>query len=199
VTLKQIERLKKKIADIRRTLAAEKRKFGAYDDSRGLRYLPTKYYIQLGDYKGGLTYLRWFDKNFPDDVGFPDFLFERTIILFKAGKAKEAEKKAFETFCANTYLFDKFFGRPITPIEKWEGSNLAVPSFTDYFNYSSGQPELADFSEWLGQFILSEDFKNRSDQYIDIYKRLKDESDSEARHYLLMKARQLSRLGNKDW
>jgi hypothetical protein len=104
VTPKQIERVKKKIADIRRTLAAEKRKFGAYDDSRGLRYLPTKYYIQLGDDKGGLTYLRWFDKNFPNDVGFSDFLFERTIILFKAGKTKEAEKKAFEAFCANSSI-----------------------------------------------------------------------------------------------
>jgi hypothetical protein len=42
MTPKQIEILKKKIADIRRTLAAEKRKFGVYDDSGGLRYLPTK-------------------------------------------------------------------------------------------------------------------------------------------------------------
>jgi hypothetical protein len=191
VTLKQIERLKKKISDIRGALAVEKRRFGAYDDSRGLRYLPTRYFVKLGDYKGGLTYLRWFDKNFPDDIGFPDFLFERTILLFKAGKTKEAEKKAFEAFCANTYLFDKFFGRPITPIDKWEGSNLEAPSFTDYFEYSSGQPELADFSEWLSKLIGTEDFRNRSDQYIDIYKRLKTVSDREARHYLLMQARQL--------
>lgn len=191
MTLKQIERLKKKISDIRGALAVEKRRFGAYDDSRGLRYLPTRYYVKLGDYKGGLTYLRWFDKNFPDDIGFPDFLFERTILLFKAGKTKEAEKKAFEAFCANTYLFDKFFGRPITPIDKWEGSNLEAPSFTDYFEYSSGQPELADFSEWLSKLIGTEDFRNRSDQYIDIYKRLKTVSDREARHSLLMQARQL--------
>jgi hypothetical protein len=164
MTPKQIERLKKKIADIRRALAAEKRKFGAYDDSRGLRYLPTRYYLQLEDYKGGLTYLRWFDKNFPGDGGFPDFLFERTILLFKAGKAKEAEKMAFKAFCANTYLFDRFFGRPITPVDKWEGSNWEAPSFTDYFGYSSGQPNLADFSQWLGELIVTEGFRNRSEQ-----------------------------------
>src|SRR5438309_8813865 len=132
MTPKQIERLRTKISNIRQTLATEKRKFGCYDDSRGLRYLPTKYFIQLHDYKGGLTYLRWFSKNFPDDGGFPDFLFEWTIILFKCGKTKEAAKKAFETFCANTYLFDKFFGKPVMPIEKWEGSNLEVPGFADY-------------------------------------------------------------------
>ena len=58
MTPKQIESAKKKIADIKRTLAAEKRKLGCYDDSRGLRYLPTKYYIQLNDFIGGL-YRDW--------------------------------------------------------------------------------------------------------------------------------------------
>ncbi|UFH57660.1 hypothetical protein [Spirosoma sp. KNUC1025] len=53
MTPKQIQRLEKKIAAIKRALAAEKRKFGGYDDSRGLRYLPTRYYLQLGDIKGG--------------------------------------------------------------------------------------------------------------------------------------------------
>ena len=115
MTPKQTERLRKRIMAIRRTLAAEKRKFGCYDDGRGLRYLPTKYYIQLADYKGGLTYTRWFQKNFPDDCGFPDFLFEWTILLFKTGKHKDAEEKAFQTFCSNTYLFDHFFGKPVVP------------------------------------------------------------------------------------
>jgi hypothetical protein len=57
--------------------------------------------------------------------------------------------------------------------------------------YSSGQPELADFSQWLGELIVTEDFRSRSGQYIHIYKRLKSERDREARHYLLMQARQL--------
>ncbi len=69
MTPKQAQRLIIKIADINRALATEKRKFGGYDDSRGLRYLPTRYYIQLADYKGGLAYTRWFAKTFPDDIG----------------------------------------------------------------------------------------------------------------------------------
>lgn len=101
---KQALRLERKIADIKRTLAAEKRKYGGYNDSRGLRYLPTRYYHQLGDYKGGLANTRWFARAFPDDVGFPDFLFEWTVILFKADKFLEAQGKAWQTFCANTYV-----------------------------------------------------------------------------------------------
>jgi len=111
--LKQIEKTKKKIAYVKRILSAEKRKFGCIDDSQSLRYLPTKYFIQLGDYSGGQIYLMWFGKNFPDDRGFPEFLFERTVILFKTGKTKKAEQKAFQTFYSNPYWFHKYFDRSI--------------------------------------------------------------------------------------
>ena len=94
MTPKQKERLQKKIVDIKRTLASEKRKFRFYDDSSGIRYLPTKYFIRIADYRGGLVYTKWFDKNFPGDSGFPEFLFEWTLILFKNGKTIESEKKA---------------------------------------------------------------------------------------------------------
>lgn len=191
MTPKQIERTKKKIADIKRTLAAEKRKFGCYDDGRGLRYLPTKYFIQLGDYAGGLTYLKWFNKNFPDDSGFPEFLFEWTIILFKTGKTNEAEQKAFQTYCSNPYWFDKFFGRPITQLDMWHSSNLTRPEYTEALEYSSKQPELVDFALWLDSFISTEDFINRSRKYVEIYRRLSTETDSEMRHYLVRQAFQL--------
>lgn len=191
MTPKQIERIQKKITDINRTLAAEKRKFGGYDDSRGLRYLPTKYFIQLGDYSGGLTYLKWFDKNFPGNSGFPEFLFERTIILFKKGKTKEAEIKAFQTFCSNPYWFDKFFGRPIIAYDMWHSSNLTLPEYTDVLEYTSEQPELSDFSEWLGNLISSNDFIHRSNKYIDIYKRLKTETNKELRRQLVQQAYEL--------
>ena len=169
MTPKQIERVKKKISAIRRTLAAEKRMYGGYDDSRGLRYSPPKYFLQIGDYSGGLTYLKWFDKNFPDDMGYPHFLFEWTIILFKTGKIKEAEEKAFETFCANTYWFDKFFGRPIKKRDMWHSSNLRYPEFTEYLEYSCDQPELADFSNWLNTLISTQDFTKRCENYIANY------------------------------
>lgn len=191
MTPKQIERAKKKIADIKRTLAAEKRKFGCYDDSRGLRYLPTKYFIQLGDFTGGVTYLKWFDKNFPDDSGFPEFLFERTIILFKTGNIKEAEQAVFKTFCSNPYWVDKFFGRPITQLDMWHWSNLARPEYTDALEYSNTQADLTDFSEWLDKLISADDFINRSNKYVDIYRRLKTESDKEMRQYLVRHAFQL--------
>ena len=191
MTLKEITKYKKYIADVKRSLATEKRKFGAYDDSQGKRYYPPKAYVRLQDYKGGLTYLKWFQKNFPDDSGFPEFLFEWTIILFKTNKLKDAEKKAFETFCSNTYLFDKFFDKPIVPINKYECSNIDVPSYCDQLIYSSRQIDLADFSEWLIKYLTTEKFTTLSAKFIDISIRLKTESDYETRGYLLRQTRQL--------
>ncbi|MVM35668.1 hypothetical protein GO755_36975 [Spirosoma sp. HMF4905] len=191
MTPKQTQRLIKKIADIKRALATEKRKFGGYDDSRGLRYLPTRYYLQLADYKGGLAYTRWFAKSFPDDIGFPDFLFEWSILLFKAGKFAQAKAKVWQTFCANTYVLDKFFGHPIQPIQKYEWSNLAQAAFTEYFIYSHQQADLLDFSHWLEAFMASELFIVHKDRYLILHQHLQGEEDVETRGYLRQEANQL--------
>ena len=193
MTEKQQERIKTKIKQIKAALAADKKRWGGfYDDSRGLRYGPPKLYIQLGDFSGGIRYMNWFKKNFPDDIGFPDFLFEWTIILFKTGKLNEAEKKAFEAFSSNTYLFDKFFNKAIIPIDKWEGSNLEVAEFAQQvFNYSHLQDNLKDFSEWLSKVINSEKFIHYSNKLIDINKQLKYERDVETRRRLVNQAVQL--------
>ncbi len=191
MTPKQEERIRKKIASVRQTLAAERRKFGWYDDSRGLRYLPPELYLKLGDHRGGLTYLKWFEKNFPDDSGYPPFLFEWTIILFKNGKLAETEQKALKTFSANTYLFDAFFGKPIVHQNIRHWSNWAAPSIASALNYSFEQPELADFSPWLESFTTSEKFIRLKEQFLAIQANLETESDLETRRDLV---RQLSEL-----
>lgn len=191
MTEKQKEKVQIKIASIRSTLADERKRYGGYDDSRGLRYQPTALYIKIGDYAGGLTYLRWFNKNFPDDYGFPDFLLEWTIILFKNGKIKDAQQKAFKTFCSNTYVFDKFFGKPVVPIEKQEYSSTELPEFAEYLKYTHSQPELSDFAVWLSALVASAQFQTLSQKFIDVHVRLKTEKDRETRTYLILHANQL--------
>lgn len=193
MTPKQQERIKNKIKKIKAALAADKKYWGGqYHDGRGLRYMPPQLYIELNDFTGGLRYFNWFNKNFPDDSCYPDFLFEWTIILFKTGRLKEAEKKAFETFCSNTYLFDIFFGRQVTELKKYEGSNLETQKFADnQFCYSNTQDNLTDFSEWLDKFISTEKFILLGNKFLDIQKRLETENDTETRHYLIQHERQL--------
>ena len=166
LTLKQAERLREQIAGVKRRLAAEKRRFGDYDDSGGYRYLPPKLYVQLGDYAGGLRYTRWFDKNFGDDIGYPDFLFEWTILLFKNGRLKEAERKAVQAYCCNTYL-------------------------SELLPYSSQQPELADFAAWLRQFECTEKFAAFAARFVRLGQQLKVADGYETRRALLDERRAL--------
>lgn len=192
MTEKQLERIKLKIKKIKAALAAEKKRWGCYDDSRGLRYDPPQLYIKMGDFSGGLRYLNWFSKNFPYDIGYPNFLFEWTVILFKTGRRKEAEKKAFQTFCSNTYLFAKFFNQEIIPLDKWEHSNLEGVEFVvNSFDYVHTQTNLADFSVWLNGLLNSEKFIQYSHRYLENRKQLSHEKDSEVRMVLIKEKNEL--------
>ena len=185
LTPKQAERLHQKITDIRRVLAAEKKKFGAFDDSRGTRYFPARYYVQLGDFKGGLTYLRWFHRNFPDDAGFPDFLFEWTLVLFRNGRLQDAAQKALATYRADTHILNRFLGRPIAPAEPWEDAPLDAASYAAYFDSLGGQAALADFGEWLGALTLTKAFLTDASRFIDLNRQLHGEADPDRRRYLV--------------
>jgi hypothetical protein len=191
MTPNQTERLKRKIAEIKQILAAEKRRYGCYDDSWGLRYLPTGYFVRLGDYAGGVAYLKWFYRNFPDDGGCPEFLFESAILFFKTGRSKEAEKAVFQTFCSNPYWIDRFFDRRLTPLDIWHSSNLTTVEYTEALTYSSKDPDLDDFSGWLHEVTLTDDFTRRSNRNIGIYSRLKTETDKEMRRLLIKEAFEL--------
>jgi len=174
MTDRQINSVRTKIEKIKKALADDKRHWGGqYHDGRGLRYLPPEYYLKIEDYAGALRYFNWFQKNFPDDSCFPDFLFAWTITLFYKDKLEDARKMAYRTYFRNTYLFDKYFGRPIVPTEKWEGSNLETPEYAEHFSYSSADNKLVAFTEWLRKLTNSDDFRQISKTFIDLNRRLK--------------------------
>jgi len=183
-TLAELEKIKK-------ALAAEKAKLGVYDDSRGLRYLPPSMYIQIGDFAEGLKYMQWFDRNFPDDMGMPDFLFEWAFLLFKGDKLNEAERKLYQTFFLNTYLLAAFLGEPVIPVDKWEGSNRESPLYTQYLNYSREDPIMADFAICVARVMNTEQFVKVANEYVALHKKLKQEGDQELRSYLVAQIRKL--------
>ncbi len=176
MTSKQQIKIRNKIAGIRKALAADKKQWGGYHhDGQGLRYLPPALFIRLNDYKGGLRYLRWFDRAFPDDSGYPIFLFEWTLILFKTGNKKEAEKKAMQAFSTNTYLFDKFLGKALLHVQKRESANWESSGLADFLSYSKHAPEFADFGRWLEDFVASEKFTAFANELIAIDTKLATE------------------------
>ncbi|HRJ31777.1 MAG TPA: hypothetical protein PLV21_18605 [Cyclobacteriaceae bacterium] len=185
MTEKQRQRLRDKIEKIKRTLTAEKRRLGCFDDSRGLRYVPTELYVKLGDFKAGLKYLKWFDKNFPDDSGFPEFLFESTIILFKTDNIKKAEEKALKTYFSNTFLFDKYFLRESESLDKITNSNTQELDWLKDFHLTHDQDDLLEFSDWLNKFTKTEKFKRTVDEFNEIKKELETEPVGQRRSQLV--------------
>ncbi len=173
MTDKQIERVKAKIEKYKKALAADKKYWGGqYHDGQGIRYIIPEQFIKISDYKGGLRYLNWFDKNFPDDSGYPIFLFEWTFILFKCDKLIEAEKKAHRTFFSNTYLFDKFSRKESLRLDKNESSNWEYESLVENFSYSSLDTEFIEFGGWIEKVLSSKTFLDKANEFIDIERKL---------------------------
>ena len=160
MTDKQKEKIKEKIKRIKLTLAAGKKRFGGFDDSRGLRYAPTKLYLKLGDFDGGLRYLKWFNKNFPNDIGLPEFLFETTVIYFRKGIIREAEAYALKTHFSNKFLFDKYFNRD---------------NRLKDFDYRHDADDYLEFSDWLNKFTQSDKFVAIKAEVDEIEKQLETE------------------------
>jgi hypothetical protein len=176
MTEKQIERVKIKIDKYKKALAADKRHWGGqYHDGQGIRYIIPEQYIKIKDYKGGLKYFNWFDKTFPDDSGYPIFLFEWTFILYQNNNLQDAEKKAHQTFFSNTYLFDKFLGKESLQLDKNESSNWEFESLVQYFHYSSKDIEFLAFADWLEAVLQSRTFLDKANEFIALERQLKDE------------------------
>jgi tetratricopeptide (TPR) repeat protein len=186
MTTKQVERIQAKILKIKKALAADKRRWGGYyDDSQGLRYLPPELYLKIRDYKGALRYFNWFAKNFPDDIGYPVFLFEWAITLFKTNRLEQAENKALRTFYGNPYLLDGFLQRQLPDPGLYESSNWESRDLIDSLPYSKAQEELADFTAWLEGFMNSEKFTAFAQQIQAIRQALKKDPAWEERTALL--------------
>lgn len=186
LTEKQKERIKNKILQIKKGLAADKKHWGGYyHDGSGLRYLPPALYIQIEDYTSGLRYLNWFDKNFDQDGGYPIFWLEWAIIFFKRNRLKKAEQQVFEIYCQNTFLLDKFLGKPLKNIaiaeHNWLGSLAAI----EKLRYSHRQPHLEDFSIWLNDFIESDKFIVAANRFVALNTQLNNEREVKKRGKLL--------------
>ncbi len=99
-----------------------------------------------------------------------------------------------ENLCSNVYVFDKFFGRAITPPDDSNQSDHEVNYIDNYFKYAATQPELADFADWLNEFQQTAKFKDGEKKFIALQKQLDTTSDFEARGYLIKAKNQLESL-----
>ena len=120
MTEKQIEKIRLSIKKHRAALTAEKRLYGGFDDSAGRRYYIADLYMRIADYKGAITYKKWFDKNFPDDIGGPLLSLNWAIAYFELGKIAEAKIYTIDTAFQNVYLHGLLINREVSQIDMYE-------------------------------------------------------------------------------
>ncbi len=194
MTEKQIERVQAKIQKLKKELANDKKRWGGYyDDSRGLRYGILELYIKIADYKGGLRYVNWFEKNFPEDTLNSFFTFECGFILYQSGKHKEAKRKIYKTFFNNPFLLPHFLGLSMLDFENSEYSAWQREIVEKYFKYHYTQSAFTEFAEWVNLQLEEPDFISRKIKYIQLNQQLKDEPVGKKRSMLV---NQISEITN---
>lgn len=191
MTPKQIDRIQNKINKIRKEIYEEKKIWGGYHDGRGLRYIPFELYLKIQDFKGGLTYLRWFTKTFPDDITVSEIMLMSSLIYFKNKKIKDAEKKALQSYFADSYVFNIFMDRPI---KKDNDSNYNLNAIKDFFADLKKQNDLTDFQNWLADFEKTETFKDFYSKYQELQLKLDKETDDILVDNLFDKIHKLKKL-----
>jgi hypothetical protein len=173
LTPAQITRIQSKIIKLRKILAAERNRFGGYDDSAGRRYSILELYVRIADYKEVAVYLRWFFKNFPDDSGFPFFWVEACIVYFYNNKLDQARSMAFNAFISNPFIWEVFFMGTanevpgIKPSSNWEGLELALR-----LPYRANQEQYAEFASWLQICLAEPQIQELIQTYFDIQLKL---------------------------
>lgn len=190
MTEKQIEKIRLSIKKHRSALTAEKRKFGGFDDSAGRRYYIFDLYMRIADYKGAITYKKWFDKNFPDDIGAPLLSLEWSIAYFELGLITETSVFTIDTAFQNVYLHGLLLDRELIRIDMYE-NGYDMLEFAKSMIKDCKEVSTKPYLDWLKTFIDTDEYKQPIYKFIALNKLLKDENNREKRIELLDHIRDL--------
>jgi hypothetical protein len=173
MTDKQKDKIKSKIRSFRATLSAEKRKFGGYMDSRGLRYEISHLYIKAEDYKGALRYYTWFEKEFSDDMCYPLFYIQWTFAIYKNNKPLLAEKKLLETAYNDIFILPILVGEEEIKSED-ENEKGEIKFAQETSEMVKGELP-TEFINWAKSIYKSESFQKQFRNFVGLRKLIEDE------------------------
>jgi hypothetical protein len=191
---KEIETIKEIIKVYRARLAGEKRRFGGYFDNGGIRYVIPELYLKLKDYKGALSYYRWFNREFPGDSGFAAFNLLCALTLFQNKKIKEAIRMAYKTGFSNIYLIDLLCKKSPVDIDRLEHAQIEDLEYAKKIVEGYEKLVTKEFRDWICLLNENEEFKSHMKKYVSIQKLLSDEPQGQLRSYLIDEASALERL-----
>jgi hypothetical protein len=190
MTDKQIEKIKLSIKRHRAALTAEKRKFGGFHDGSGTRYHISDLYIRISDYKGTINYKKWFDKNFPDDVGDAVLSLNWSIAYYGLGQVRETKIFTIDTAFQNVYFHGLLLDRVVDKIDMYE-SGQDILEFTKSYIADCKKVVTKSYLDWLSNFMDTDEYKIPINRFIALNKLLKDENNQGKRIGLIKQIRDL--------
>lgn len=193
MTEKQIEKIRLSIKKHRAALTAEKRKLGGFDDSGGRRYYISDLYMRIADYKGAITYKKWFNKNFPDDIGSPLLSLNWSIAYFGLGHIPDAKTYTIDTAFQNVYLHGLLLNGKVSQIDLYE-HGYDMLEFAKSMIKDCKKVSTKSYLDWLSTFIETEEYKEPINRYIALNKLFKDENNRDKRIELLNHIRDLENM-----
>lgn len=186
MTIPKTERgLSNRITKIRSQLSAFKREYGFIDDGGGIRYFLFYLYFLLGDNRRSSEFIRWYEKEFPDDIGEPIQILCWALILHRMGKNKDAEYRLADTMLSNIYLIPYLLGNPVKKAEMWHSSNYEDPDIIDYLPDQIKNAIAADDLEWILELYNSDKFQKVLNRHITINHELESIPIGDARSKLV--------------
>ena len=185
------KKLKSRISSYKSSLLKEKKKFGYVDDGEGKRYLLFPLYFVLNDIEETKDYIKWYEKEFSDDIGEPIQKLCWALILRRMGNELEAKKMLAETMLSNLYIIPKLLGHEI---KEYDIRHSSSDQDIGYFSYLPKEVT-ASITEietkWLRQEYDSPEFRHIRQRYIEIYHKLKFTKEVDERERLLSESHSL--------
>lgn len=183
-----------RITKIVQSMEKENRTFGSYHDGAGNRYLLGPLYILIGDIDGALKSFRWFERNFPDDIGEPFQYLCWSLAYLKSDQLPKAEDKLIQTDLMNLYLIPHILEIDLPVLDIWHGSNDSEKEYIDYLPEEFAKLWDEPAIEWACRVYDEKRCRQFRERYIEIHKLLLNELIREERSELVKESFELSEL-----
>ena len=160
-------------------------KFGFVHDGQGKRYLLFTLYFVLNDIEETKGYIKWYEKEFSDDIGEPIQKLCWALSLRRMDDEVGARKILAETMLANLYIIPKLLDQEIAEYDIWHPSSDGYIGYADYIPKEVIASITEAETQWLRQQYDSLEFRRILKRYIEIYRKLKNTKEIGERSRLL--------------
>ena len=168
----------------KRALLKEQKDFGFISDGSGKRYRVNVDYIFCGEVQKAGEFIRWFEEQFPDDVGEPVFLLYSAITYFRLQERQKARSYLLDAMLSNVYLLPTLFSKPIPKLDMWHSSNWEAPEYVQEIQEYLSEPS-SEERAWFKEEFEGQLFTKIREKYIATYRALQGEREVKVRGRIL--------------